>query len=263
MVDLFHDEDLIRPDASRSVLDDEEDETDRFVDAQNALIYALDVPTIDEAVKRVQELDGIVRRFKIGHELMANVGMPQVVNVIRNISRRAEVMLDPKLNDIPNTVAGAMKAIAKLGVWGVTVMANAGPNSLKAAVEHAGNTRVIGVTVLTSFDEASCRRVYGASPLTVTLLLCEMLAEAGVTHVVCSPLEVVEIMKRGFNLIPITPGIVTEDFGGKDQKRTMLPEDAVRAQKGIGHLVIGRSISDAKNRRVAAMDILRRMMGAH
>jgi orotidine-5'-phosphate decarboxylase len=236
---------------------------DPIAEAQDGLIYGLDVPTLPEAVTQIRELEGLVYRHKIGLELTTSVGVPLAVNALKDAASHTEIMLDLKLNDIPNTMKGAMKAVARLGVWGVTVMTSVGLDSLKAAVDHSGDTRVIGVTILTSIDAAMCKRVYGVNPLTATLLLCEMLVEAGATHVVCSPLEVGEIMKRGFDLIPITPGIVTEKGGGKDQKRTMLPEEAVRAQNGGGHIVVSRAIREADDRRAAAKTILARMASAY
>jgi len=236
---------------------------DPAAEAQDDLIYGLDVPDMGEAIAHVRELDGLVYRHKVGLELTTSVGTPQAVGALKDAASRVEIMLDLKLNDIPNTMAGAMKSVAKLGVWGVTVMASSGPDSLKAAVEQAGDTRIIGVTVLTSLDEPKCKRVYGANPLTATLALCEMLVEAGVTHVVCSPLEVHAIMERKFGLIPITPGIVTETGGGKDQKRTMLPEDAIRAQNCGGHIVVSRAIREATDKRAAAVKILGRMAAVY
>lgn len=236
---------------------------DPIAEAMDDLIYALDVPDLPTAVAHIRELDGLVFRHKIGLELATSVGTPQVVHVIKDAGEGIEIMLDLKLPDIPKTNARAMKAAAKLGVWGVTIMANAGPASIKAAVENADKARVIGVTVLTSLDEAACRRIYGVNPLTATLSFCEMLVEGGATHVVCSPLEVAEIMKRGFGLIPITPGIVTEKAGGKDQMRTLLPEEAIRAQSGGGHIVVGRVIGDAADRREAAKALLARMASAY
>jgi orotidine-5'-phosphate decarboxylase len=213
----------------------------RFVEAQDDLIVALDVPTIEGAVRHARTLEGLATNLKIGLELVTHVGAPRAVN----------------------TVKGAMKGVEALDVWGVTVMAGCGPDSLKAAVEHAGKTRVIGVTVLTSLDNSACRRIYGNSPLATTLAMCEMLVEAGVSHVVCSPLEVEEIMSKQFGLIPITPGIRPADGTLSDQKRVMTPSMAIKAQRGGGHIVVGRPILEALDPRTAAQTILEEMAAAY
>ncbi len=235
----------------------------RFVEAQDDLIVALDVPTIEGAVRHARTLEGLANNLKIGLELVTHIGAPRAVNTIRQANISAQIMLDLKLNDIPNTIKGAMKGVEALDVWGVTVMAGCGPDSLKAAVDHAGKTRVIGVTVLTSLDNSACRRIYGNSPLATTLAMCEMLVEAGVSHVVCSPLEVEEIMSKGFGLIPITPGIRPADGTLSDQKRVMTPSMAIKAQRGGGHIVVGRPILEALDPRTAAQTILEEMAAAY
>lgn len=217
---------------------------DPMAQAQDDLIVALDVPTLKRAREIVRELDGMTYRYKVGLEIIFAEGMYQTIHALESANR--EFMVDLKLNDTPNTIAGAMRTLAKLEVWGVTVMASTGPASLKAAVEHAGSVNVIGVTVLTSIEAEACKRIYGNTPLATTLALCEMLVEAGVRQVVCSPEEVGEIMKHDFGLIPICPGVRLPGQSTSGQVRVGTPRGTILAQGLGGHIVVDRAITDTE-----------------
>lgn len=239
----------------------------RLAEAQDDLILALDVPTLPEAVQAVEQLYPLVARFKVGLELYADASPAQCQAAIDRVVEGAQIMHDLKLHDIPNTVAKAVRTLAKIGAWGATVHASGGTDMLKAAVDAgAGRVKIIGVTVLTSLDETSCKRSYGVSPSTATLAFCEMLVESGVTHVVCSPQEVAELMKRGFGLIPICPGVRPSWAAANDQKRVMTPAETIKAQNGGGHLVIGRPIMQPPGemtRRQAAKRVLEEIAQAY
>ncbi len=210
-----------------------------MAEAQDDLILALDVSDLSEAASAAEQLEGLVDRFKVGLELYTIASPAQCQNAIRNVRDKVEIMHDLKLHDIPNTVAKAVRNLAKIGAWGVTVHASGGTDMLKAAVEAAaGRVNIIGVTVLTSLNESMCERIYGVTPLTATLSLCEILVEAGVSHVVCSPQEVGQILGRGFELVPICPGVRPTWAAANDQARAMTPGETIRAMNGGGHLVV-------------------------
>lgn len=239
---------------------------DPYAEAQDDLIVALDVPSSREAIEAVFELKDTVRRFKIGLELATAVGVPQIVHAIKEVNGDAEIMLDLKLHDIPNTMARAMKAARTLKVWGVTVHASADVGAIRACVDAAEGMPVIGVTVLTSLQRESCVRIYGAAPHTVVLAMAEILVEAGASHVVCSPQEVRELVDRDFGLIPITPGIRATNAPADDQARTMSTSEAIRAQKGGGHIVVGRPIMQPPqgvSRKHAALLVIEEMATAY
>jgi orotidine-5'-phosphate decarboxylase len=269
---LFYTEDLEMdeappPDDEKEVTEEEVQRGLRRLEAIDDLILALDVSELSEVIQVVEQLDGLVERFKVGLEMYTVASPAQCQNAIRSVRDKAEIMHDLKLHDIPNTVAKAVRNLAKIGAWGVTVHASGGTDMLRAAVEAAAErVKIIGVTVLTSLDEDSCKRNYGVSPSTATLAFCEMLVESGVTHVVCSPQEVAEIMKRGFGLIPICPGVRPSWAAANDQKRVMTPGEAVKAMNGGGHLVVGRPIMQPPgemSRREAAKRVLEEIAQAY
>ena len=164
---------------------------------------------------------------------------------------RLKSMWDGKFNDIPNTVGNAFRNIASKGVWGMTVMASAGPDALKAAVANRGNALIIGVTVLTSLSEQQCKDIYRRSARSQVLYFANMLVECGAQAIVCSPLELEAVRNAiGYKLICITPGIRGKDAKPDDQNRTMTAGDAIRA--GADYLVIGRPIMQATYPEVAA-----------
>jgi orotidine-5'-phosphate decarboxylase len=239
----------------------------KFAEAQDDLIVALDYPTLAEAEATAKELKPLITRFKVGLELCTAEGVMNVISRMEWIAPKAELMIDLKLSDIPNTVGAACRLLAKREAWGVTVMA--APNatdSLKAAVDNAGKMNIIGVTVLTSMSHEACQRVYGNTALGTTLALCEILVEAGVKYVVCSPQEVGEIMSKDFGLIPICPGVRMMDDALGDQKRVGTPYDTIRAQRCGGHLVVGRPITQPAaplTRLEAAQRVLENMAPAY
>ena len=235
-------------------------------DPKERLIVALDVDTLDAALDMVERLDGLVRRYKIGSQLFTAAG-PTAVEAVRK--RGGEVFLDLKYHDIPNTVAGAAREAARLGVFMFNVHASGGLAMLRAATEAktaagAGNRRplVIAVTVLTSLDRAALSRELGVSSSVEghVLQLCRLAKEAGLDGCVASPNEISTIRNQlGTDWVIVTPGVRPAGADINDQSRIATPGAAARA--GAHYLVVGRPITAAADPSAAARAILTEIAG--
>src|SRR3989344_3798387 len=192
------------------------------------IIIALDVDNFNNAKKLVKELYPRVKFFKIGLEFINTGQAPELIRYIKKLG--GKVVYDAKLNDIPNTIGGAVKVISGLGVWGFTVHSSSGREAIRTAVAKRGKTKVIGVTTLTSIAGVSRRNIIKS---------VEMLVEEGVDGIVCSVQEV-NFLKK-FKKILITPGIRPVWASKNEQKRTATPREAIKA--GADYLVIGRPIT--------------------
>ena len=216
----------------------------------SCVITALDFAKASEALAFAETVDPTLSRVKVGKELFTRAG-PQVVKDLHTMG--FEVFLDLKFHDIPNTVAGAVRAACELGVWMVNVHASGGKPMLEAAVEAVkttgGDTLLIGVTVLTSMNDEDVAGVgYSNKAADQAVLLAKLAAQSGLDGVVCSPQEVPII--RGAvdsltkNFVTVTPGVRPGVLNSNDdQRRTMTPAEAVR--NGSDYLVIGRPITQA------------------
>ena len=208
------------------------------------VIVPLDFPDAEAALALAARLDPALCRVKVGKELFTAAG-PAVV--ARLHERGFEVFLDLKFHDIPNNVAGACRAAARLGVCMVKVHASGGEAMLRAARDAvAGAARpplLIGVTVLTSLGAADLARVgFQGSPEENVLRLAGLAHACGLDGVVCSALEAPRLRAAfgpGFRLV--TPGIRLEGAEAHDQSRVATPGEAVRL--GADYLVIGRPIA--------------------
>ena len=232
-----------------------------IVNPKDRIILALDVPNLREALAWVKRLRGHVAAFKIGSQLFTAEG-PRVVERIASLGER--VFFDLKFHDIPNTVAGACRAAAEMGVWMLTVHAAGGQRMMEAAreaVEKAGHsrrrTRVVGVTVLTSLDRKDLAAIgTGISPKALALRLARLARRSGLDGVVCSAAEVGAIRlatNRRFCLV--VPGIRPIALAVDDQQRVATPAAALRA--GADYLVVGRPILEAADP-LAAIDRIAR-----
>lgn len=230
------------------------------------LLAALDVDTARAATELAGSLRGHVGAFKVGSHLFTAEGP----GFVRELTARGDrVFLDLKYHDIPNTVASAVRAAARLGVWMLNVHASGGRGMMRAAREAArqGDTDrvplVIAVTVLTSFDGPALAEVGIERQLLAQVEHLALLAQdAGLDGVVASPLETNRLRERcGPGFLIVTPGIRTgPPADGDDQVRTMTAADAVRA--GASYLVVGRPLVAAADRSAAADAIARTLPAA-
>ena len=210
------------------------------------LLLALDVPTADAALALVDRFAGRCDFYKVGLELFIAAG-PALVTTLR--SRGADVFLDLKLHDIPNTVRQAARRAAALDVRLLTVHASGGEAMLAAAVDGAGPTcGVLGVTVLTSLAPEELAESWGRGPwidVRVEVLRLAGLADSAGAHgVVCSGEEVGDVVDRfGGRLAGLVPGIRPPGSATNDQARIVTPELA--AKRGARYLIIGRAVTEA------------------
>ena len=223
------------------------------------LIVGLDVPTLKIAEEIVSELGPSVTFYKIGYQLAFAGGLDFAIDLVRSGKK---VFLDMKLLDIDNTVARGVENIVRTGVSMLTL--HAYPKAMKAAVEAAQGSQLclLGVTVLTSMDGQDLIDAgYRDSPETLVLKRAEQAARAGMGGIVCAASEAAAVRNIvGPDLSIVTPGIRPAGADHGDQKRVMTPADALRS--GASHLVVGRPIVSAADRRKAAEAILQEMSDA-
>ena len=217
------------------------------------IAVALDAPNLDTAARWAGLVTPHVSTVKIGLELYLRYG-PEAVASVRGGSN-VRVFLDLKLNDIPATVAGAARSVARLRPDLLTVHAVGGMGAVRAAVEAAPDTRIVAVTVLTSLGDADLERIGLAGPVGDAVRRLAVLAvEAGARGLVCSPQEVAAVRAEvGPDITLITPGIRPAGADSDDQARIATPVEAIRA--GADLLVIGRPITRASDPGAAAATI--------
>lgn len=222
---------------------------------KDRIIFALDVPSTDEAVRFVDLLKDHVGVFKIGLELFVAEG-PKVVKAVRERTGGRGVFLDMKFHDIPETVKGAIRSASALGVEFVTVHAEGGSALMKAVAEGSGKkTKVLGVTVLTSLSsddlvEAGLDPKY-RDPSELVVARARLAKAAGLSGIVCSGREAGIVKKElGEDFLVVTPGIRPKDSPPDDQKRLSTPYEAVYS--GADYIVVGRPIRNAPDPRKAA-----------
>jgi len=218
---------------------------------QPEIILALDVDTLKEAKEFVDKLYPKIKIFKVGSRLFTAYG-PKIIELLHK--KGAEVFLDLKYFDIPNTVAGAVEAAVRLRVKMLTLHISGGQEMLKRAVDAANHqakmlkiTRplLIGITVLTS----------QATKAVEVLALAKQGLKAGLDGVVCSAQEAGILRgKIKNNFVIVTPGIRPDNLGKDDQKRTATVSQAIKA--GSNFLVIGRPILRAADPLAATKRLL-------
>ncbi len=227
------------------------------------VIVALDFPEAADALALAGRLDPALCRVKVGKELFTRAG-PAVVEAL--VGRGFQVFLDLKYHDIPNTVAGACRAAADLGVWMVNVHALGGRRMMAAAreaVEGASRGRplLVAVTVLTSMaDEELAEVGLAGSAAENVLRLAGLARDSGVDGVVCSPREAALIRDRvGEAFLRVTPGVRPAGTAQGDQRRTLTPAQAL--EQGADFLVVGRPVTAAEDPLAALLALVEETRG--
>ena len=223
---------------------------------KDRLIVALDVPGATQARQIVQAIGEAATTYKIGKQLFTAEG-PQVVRDL--VASGRKVFLDLKYHDIPNTVAGAVRSAAELGVSMLTVHASGGSKMLKTAAEAASQSpakpMVLAVTVLTSLSDADLQELgIAGNVLSQVLRLGALARAAGCGGLVASAHEARELrnaLGEGFAIV--TPGVRPTGAPAGDQARVVTPRDAIAA--GATYLVVGRPILEAPDPAKAAQQI--------
>ncbi len=221
---------------------------------RNPILCAIDTADLAQARRMIASVGDAVGGVKLGLEFFVAHG-PEGV---RQAAGDASVFLDLKLHDIPNTVAGAVRAALALDPALLTIHCAGGPAMLRAAVEARGasHTKLLGVTVLTSLDDADLAAVGQSVPAADQARRLALLAKAaGLDGVVCSPHEVAGLRQAcGPGFLLVVPGIRPAGAATGDQKRVQTPRAAIEA--GADYLVIGRPITEASDPPAAARAIL-------
>lgn len=223
------------------------------MEPKDRLILPLDVPSVSDAERMVENLGETVSFYKIGHQLAFAGGLEFSRDLLAD---GKQVFLDMKLLDIDNTISKGVENIVKMGVQMTTI--HAYPKAMKAAVEAAQGSDLclLGVTVLTSMDDGDLEAAgfsQKASELVATR--AKQASDIGMGGIVASAQESAEIRKIvRSEMAIVTPGIRPSGSDVGDQKRVMTPADAIAA--GSTHLVIGRPITAAADPKQAALAIL-------
>ena len=223
------------------------------------LIVALDVDSRSEAERLAQALGDTVDFYKIGYQLFYGGDGLGLGKALLGAGRR--VFFDLKLLDIDNTVEKGVAAIARTGATMLTV--HAYPKAMRAAAKAAAGSglTILGVTVLTSMDDADVADAgYSRDAAGLAALRAGQAKAAGIGGIVCSPREAAMLRAIvGPQMAIVTPGIRPKGSEAGDQKRIMGPAEAIAA--GASHLVVGRPITAAADPALAARAILAEMNG--
>ena len=236
--------------------------------ADDRIIVALDFPTAEAAQAVVTELGDAISYYKVGMELFYAAG-PEMLKFLKANGKK--VFLDLKLQDIPNTVAKSLAVLTGLGADIMNVHAVGGGKMMREAVAsvHAEAQRLniecpklIAVTVLTSMDDEQWAQLNYAKPIAEEVVDLAKLAKAsGMEGVVASPQEAAAIRQAcGPEFLIVTPGVRPQGSATNDQSRIATPSGALK--NGASHLVIGRPITKAENKKVAVENILAEIRGA-
>jgi orotidine-5'-phosphate decarboxylase len=222
------------------------------------LIVALDLPSVADAQAMVTRLGDAVSFYKIGYQLAYAGGLAYVP---RLADAGKQVFVDLKLHDIGNTVAEGVRSVAGLGATFLTV--HAYPQTMKAAVEaRAGGLQILGVTVLTSYDDTDLAAAgYRGGVAEVVAQRAAQARDLGVDGLVCSAAEAAKVRAIvGSKLKLVTPGIRPAGADAGDQKRIMTPAAAIAA--GADYLVVGRPILTSSDPKAAVQAIVEQIARA-
>jgi len=210
------------------------------------LILALDMHDPQEALRWVDRCQGRIGTFKVGLQLFTGHG-PELVKEIRK--KKAEVFLDLKLHDIPNTVVKSIEAVCQLDIRFLTIHTSGGRDMMEAAVQAAARfpqTTLLGVTVLTNLTSDDLRELgVDHSSSGQVLHLARLAKSCGMKGLVCSPLEVAYLRREltAEKMVLVTPGVRPVGSEANDQARIATPQQAIA--DGSTHVVIGRPVLNA------------------
>ena len=235
--------------------------------ADDRIITALDVHSLEDMKKLVETLGDSVSFYKVGMELFYSAG-PDAERYLKDQGKH--VFLDLKVHDIPNTVGQSIRALTRLGADLMTLHGTGGRAMMEAAAEavrdeaaklNIERPRLLAVTVLTSIDEDAWKEIGGKYSIAESVKnLAKLAKEAGIDGTVSSPYEAKEIREmNGPDFLIVTPGIRPTFAVANDQKRFTTPSQALR--DGASHLVIGRPITKAADPKEAAEKILAEIQG--
>ena len=225
--------------------------------ADNRIITALDVHSLEDMKKLVELLGDSVSFYKVGMELFYSAG-PDAVRYLKEQGKH--VFLDLKVHDIPNTVGQSIRALTRLGADLMTLHGTGG-KAVMSQYAALKQPKLLAVTVLTSIDEEGWQEIGGKYSIAETVQrLAKLAKEAGVDGTVSSPYEAKAIRKmNGPDFLIVTPGIRPTFAVANDQKRFTTPSQALK--DGASHLVIGRPITKADNPQEAVRKILAEIQG--
>jgi orotidine-5'-phosphate decarboxylase len=224
---------------------------------RNPILCAIDTPDPDAARALIASVGGVVGGIKLGLEFFAANGPRAALAAAAG----RPFFLDLKLHDIPNTVAGAVRAVAPLEPMLLTLHCSGGAAMMRAASDAARawsgrRMKLLGVTVLTSLDEGDLIAIGQSGPVTSQALRLALLARDSLLDgIVCSPHEVGALRRAlGPDFLLVVPGIRPAGAALGDQKRALTPREAIDA--GADYLVVGRPITAAPDPAAAARAIL-------
>ncbi|MFD7259766.1 orotidine-5'-phosphate decarboxylase [Streptomyces sp. NPDC059874] len=228
--------------------------------SSNRIIVALDFDGRRAAEQVVDRLGDECRFYKVGLELLTAAG-PDLVESL--VARGNEVFLDLKLFEIPNSVAGAVRAAGALGASMVTVHAMGGTDIMAAAVAAARDfprLRVLALTVVTSMTGSDLTDIgVNASTEEQVLRLARLASNAGCHGVIASPQEAAQLRDvLGAGSLIVTPGVTLPGTSPTEHARPGTPRAAITA--GASHIVVGRSVTRAEDP-VAAVRLVRADFG--
>ncbi|NIZ00929.1 orotidine-5'-phosphate decarboxylase [Thalassospira lucentensis] len=223
------------------------------ISPKDRIFCAIDTTDLDRAIDLASKLSGVIGGAKLGKEFFAAHG-PQGVQAVAKVGM--PVFLDVKYHDIPNTVAGAIRAVSPMGLKIVNVHAAGGMEMMQRAGDAAREAAakagveapwVIAVTILTSMDQNDLDDVGLKGPIEDRVVkLAELTQKAGLDGIVCSAQEITPVRAAcGPDFKLITPGIRPAWAASDDQKRIVTPKDAVAMGSDV--LVIGRPITKAED----------------
>ena len=209
------------------------------------IIVALDSNNLNKIIKLVKILKKDVFAFKIGYEFFYNFGIEGYKKIY---SVCPKIFLDLKLHDIPNTVEKGLKALVKMKPLFTTIHISGGDDMMLKSRKIKKNTKVLGVSILTSLDKNQTKKYYNKNNISALVKKFTVAAKKNkLDGVVCSPQEIKHIRKEvGKNFIIVTPGIrISNKLKSDDQKRVETPNKAINL--GANYLVIGRPITKSKD----------------